>query len=324
VAPMTTLVWAGMCHAADAEASGGPGRQAKPVIQKRGTIDLDLVETTPFVFEGKVYRLEWMRAGSYLRIIDRETGKEVSRFGSKHRFPCAYVGGDTVYVVGTKEDRGWYGNTLTMFISKDLANWTERVIFSAPDYGLCNTSLCKTDDRYVMSIEVNAHSKDRPAAFSARFLESKDLVTWTLTPRECRYAFERYSAPHCLRWHDGWFYLFYLEGGKPRGYEQYIVRSHDLIHWIPSPLNPVLAASPEDKLIANPRLTEEQRARVAKSTNRNNSDIDFCEFNGTLIINYSWGNQAGIEFLAEAEFAGTQAQFLTGWFPAMPATPPRP
>ena len=65
----------------------------------------------------------------------------------------------------------------------------------------------------------------------------------------------------------------------------------NLIKWETSPLNPVLAASPEDKQIANPRLTPEQCNRIAKATNVNNSDIDFCEFNGRLIINYSWGNQ---------------------------------
>ncbi len=31
-------------------------------------------------------------------------------------------------------------------------------------------------------------------------------------PPECNYAKDRYSAPHCLRWLDGWFYNFYLEG----------------------------------------------------------------------------------------------------------------
>lgn len=49
--------------------------------------------------------------------------------------------------------------------------------------------------------------------------------------------------------------------------------------------------------------------------NLNNSDIDFCEYHGELLINYSWGNQQGTEFLAEAVFPGTEKQFLRGWFP---------
>jgi hypothetical protein len=63
------------------------------------------------------------------------------------------------------------------------------------------------------------------------------------------------------------------------------------------------------------KLTEADRAKVVKAQDVNNSDIDFCEYRGRLIINYSWGNQQGVEFLAEAEFDGTLEQFLTDWFP---------
>lgn len=57
------------------------------------------------------------------------------------------------------------------------------------------------------------------------------------------------------------------------------------------------------------------RQKIIAAEDCNNSDIDFCEFNGRLIINYSWGNQRGAEFLAEVYYNGTQAQFLRGWFP---------
>jgi hypothetical protein len=73
--------------------------------------------------------------------------------------------------------------------------------------------------------------------------------------------------------------------------------------------------SGDDKKIANPNLTAEQRKQIAESTNVNNSDIDFCEFNGRLFINYAWGNQRGTEFLAEAVYEGTSTDFLTGWYP---------
>ena len=78
-----------------------------------------------------------------------------------------------------------------------------------------------------------------------------------------------------------------------------IHHSRDLIHWDPSPLNPILRASATDKLVANPNLTESQRARIAHAVNLNNSDIDFCEWQGRLVINYSWGNQQGVEHLAQ-------------------------
>ncbi len=128
------------------------------------------------------------------------------------------------------------------------------------------------------------------------------------------YAKDRYTAPHCLRYHDGYYYNFYLEA-LDTGYEQYVVRSRNLINWETSPLNPVLRASEDDRRIANPDLQPGQRDRIKKAKNINNSDIDFCQFEGRLIINYSWGNQQGIEHLAEAEFDGTLADFLIGWFP---------
>ena len=99
------------------------------------------------------------------------------------------------------------------------------------------------------------------------------------------------------------------------GYETRVVRSKDLIYWQPSPLNPVLRASEEDRKIAKAKLTVEQRQHISKATNINNSDVDFCAYKGRLIINYSWGNQQGVEHLAEAVYEGTVEQFLKGWFP---------
>ena len=72
--------------------------------------------------------------------------------------------------------------------------------------------------------------------------------------------------------------------------------------------------SPEDRKIANPKLTASQRARVATAVNINASDIDFCEYKGRLRITYCWGNQRGIEHLGEAIYDGTEASFLEGWF----------
>ncbi len=291
----------------------------KPKIEKRGTLKADVVETTPFQFKGKVYRLEWEREGAFsdrsnqkgfLRIVNRETEDEVSRFAEGYRFPCAYAEEDQVYVVGTKTTDRWYGKVLTMFTSEDLKTWESYEIYNDPKIGLCNTSLCKAQDRYVLSIELAT-----TGGFPARFMESKDLKSWTVMSPEHGHSLGRYNAAHCLRWHDGWFYLFYLEANKPGGYEQYITRSRDLKTWEPSPLNPVLTASEEDRHPIGKHLTDADRKKLASATDKNNSDIDFCEHNGRLIINYSWGNQQGTEFLAEAIFQGREVDFLTGWFP---------
>ena len=109
--------------------------------------------------------------------------------------------------------------------------------------------------------------------------------------------------------------MTYLEARPGPRYETHIVRSRDLIRWESSPLNPVLVASEEDKRIANPKLTTEQRMKVAGAVDRNNSDMDLCEYRGRTIIYYSWGNQQGTEFLAGAVYDGTLACFLRGFFP---------
>jgi hypothetical protein len=76
-----------------------------------------------------------------------------------------------------------------------------------------------------------------------------------------------------------------------------------------------MAFSDEDKRIANPRLTADQRKAIGEAKNINNSDVDLCEFKGKTVIYYSWGNQQGTEFLAEAVYEGTLASFLRGFFP---------
>jgi alpha-L-fucosidase len=151
--------------------------------------------------------------------------------------------------------------------------------------------------------------------FTIRFAEAKNLLDWQLLPEACVYTKERYSACLALRFLDGWFYVLYLEARPGPNYETHIVRSKDLIRWEPSPFNPVLKSSPADKRIANPRLTAEQRAKIAGAVDVNNSDVDLCEFTGKTIITYSWRNQKGIEFLAEAVYYGSLASFLKGFFP---------
>ncbi len=297
------------------------GDDGRPMIRRLGTIDCDMVETSPVVFGGRVYRFEYVRVGhadnptdkSCFRFVDHETGEKTKPFAEGYVFGSAFVDGDTVYVTGTSTEAQWTGQRVRMFASKDLETWESWDALDLPGFGICNTSICKAEDEYVMMFEIHLPADQAGVAFTARFAKSRDLRTWEVTPPECVYAKDRYTAPHCLRYLDGWFYDFYLEAHN--GYEQRVVRSRDLVSWEASPLNPVLVACDDDKRIANPALTEEQRERIAGAVNLNNSDIDFCEFEGRLIINYSWGNQQGIEFLAEAEFDGTEAEFLRAWFP---------
>ena len=104
----------------------------RPMIRKLGTIDLDLVETTPIVFKGRVYRFEWVRAryegnqiGDHFRLVDRKTGAATEPFAHRCRFGSAFVDGDTVYVTGTRVDDAKFagGDNVLVFASRDLETW---------------------------------------------------------------------------------------------------------------------------------------------------------------------------------------------------------
>ncbi|MCP4711725.1 MAG: hypothetical protein GY869_24160, partial [Planctomycetes bacterium] len=211
----------------------------------------------------------------------------------------------TVYVTGVDN---WGGSRIELFYSTDMINWKSRTVLDISKYKIYNTTMCRDKNKYVLMFEIGAPKEEAGARFTARFATSKDLTSWTVTPPQCVYSKDRYTAPHCLRYLDGYYYNFYLEAYQ--GYEMRVVRSKDLINWEPSPLNPVLRHSEDDKKIANPKLTVEQRKSIAEAKNINNSDIDFCEYKGRTIILYSWGNQQGKEFLAEASYAGTEASFI--------------
>ncbi len=290
----------------------------RPLIEKNGTIDGDLVETTPVVFKNKVYRFEYVRQGywnnstgdSFFRFVDRETGETTPSFAKGFHFGSAFSYNDTVYVTATDIIDG---ERVFIFSSGDLKNWDRRLVFELPGYGIFNTSLTKAENQFVLMFEIGKPKEFAGVRFTARFAASPALQNWEVLPADRNYSKDRYTAPHFLRYLDGYFYNFYLEAHD--GYEMRVVRSKDLIQWESSSLNPVLKASEEDKQIASDNLPGKLRERINKAENRNNSDLAFCEYNGRLIINYSWGNQIGEEFLAEAYYNGTTEQFLRGWFP---------
>jgi hypothetical protein len=313
------IILTGIALLSSCSQSKGPTDDAgRPKIVKAGTIDCDMVETTPIVFKDRVYRFEYVRAGywnnktgdSYFRFTDHETGKPTGSFAAGFHLGSAFVYNDTLYVTAVNI---WDGEEVHIFSSGDMQNWDHWLAFKLPEFGIFNTSLTKAGKKFVLMFEIGRPAEEAGERFTARFAASDDLRKWSLTPPDHNYSKDRYTAPHCLRYLDGYYYDFYLEVHE--GYEMRVVRSRDLVTWESSPLNPVLKASADDKIPANKDLTEEMRNKIAGAVDCNNSDIDFCEHNGRLIINYSWGNQQGVEFLAEASYEGTTEEFLKGWFP---------
>ena len=302
-------------------AGGAESSMEKPEIRKLGTIDCDLVETTPIVFHGNLYRFEYVRerykpnttGDSYFRFIDTETGNPTPSFAKGYNLGCAFTENGTMYVYGVK---GWGTTVIYQFQSRDLKNWSKQPVLEKPNWEIFNTSVCKGADRYVMAIEFRADREECGVPFTIRFAESEDLKTWRFTTADHIYTKDRYSSCPTIRFLDGMYYMIYDEALPGPTYEPYIVRSEDLVDWESSPLNPFMVHSEtEDKKVANPRLTAEQIEHIKKSVNINNADTDLCEYNGKTIIYYTWGNQQGIEFLAEAVYDGPLAKLLKGFFP---------
>ena len=289
-----------------------------PLIEKKGTIDSDIVETSPIVFNDKIYRFEYIRkkywnnhtGDSYFHFVDHQTGDTTLPFAKGFDFGSAAVFNDTAYVTCVKDPDA---DQIFIFKSGDLVKWESYEAFHLPGYGLFNTSLTKAENKYVLMFEIGKPKEEAGVRFTARFAVSNDLRNWEVLSSEHNYAKDRYTAPHCLRYLDGYYYNFYLEAFDE--YEQWLVRSKDLVHWEKTKLGPVLKPSPKDKNIISNKLTRELKDKIKKSEDINNSDIDFCEYKGRLFINYSWGDQDGTEFLAEACYNGTMEQFLKGWFP---------
>jgi hypothetical protein len=293
--------------------------EGRPLIKKLGSIVIDRMENSIIVFKDKVYSFY---ARDKAQFIERNTGRKIELPVSVGGgLDNAFVDNDTIYITTGSN----------MWVSTDMEHWKKREIEAIKGFGIFNTSICKAEDKYVLMFEIDKPKEQAGVAFTARFATSKDMRNWTITPPECNYAKDRYTAPHCLRYLDGYFYNFYLEsvrGYEPHGhgYETCVVRSKDLIHWERSPFT-VLSASQVDRLILNPNFSKEERQKIARVANINNSDIDMCEYKGQVLIQYAWGDQSelgdNIAVLAEAVYDGTMEQFLRGWFPEIKNYLPR-
>jgi len=297
----------------------------KPAIKKLGTIVCDLVEATPIVWKDRLYRYEYVRSQyyqpnldgePYFRFIDVETGQASPGFATGYVLGCAHVEGDRLFVYGTDI---WGGEEVRVWWSDDMENWETDVALNLPGWAIYNTSVCAGPDGYIMAFECGEPAEEVGAAFTMFFARSDDLINWETLPTDRVHTRERYAACPAIRYLDGQYYMIYLEAMahmEPTNWQEYIARSPDLIDWELSDLNPVMAADDNDrKLAPGAEFTEEEKERIATALDVNNSDFDFCEFEGQTHIVYSWGNQHGIEHLATAIYDGPLDEFLKGWFP---------
>ncbi len=292
----------------------------KKRLVKKGTIRPGAVESTPIVYDGKLLRFEWIRnwnAGQgYFHFIDMETELPYSEpFAPGQTFGCAYTENGTMYTFGSMDHDPQ--NVVTVSRSDDLKNWEYKTALTFPeDIRTYNTSCCKTPDGYLLTIEIGGKNPVVGTPFTCVFATSKDCWNWELLPMETySYSTERYTACPSIRYYDGYIYMIYLEATKLHRFYPYIVRTKDLLFFEIAADNPVMTFGDEDKIIINPsRFSAEEIHYIENAINCNNSDLDFCDWNGKTIITYSWGNQLGKEFLALAEYDGTEKEFLQSFF----------
>lgn len=298
----------------------------RKTLRKIGTIKIGIVETTPIVWKEKLLRFEWMRKSNeygypnnqkgynFYQFVDMETDEVTPEFGKDHIFGCPFVENDTVYVYGVKDS--CCNNVIDMFWSTDFVNWQSKTVFDLPGWSFYNTSVCKGQNGYVMSVEIKKPEEYTGKPFTIVFAQSLDLFNWEfLSPMEHSYTRERYTACPTIRYFDGQYYIIYLEAMPLHRYMSYIVRSKDLEHFELGIINPVMVHDNRDKYVINPNMyTKEELEYIESAVNCNNSDIDLCEYKDKTVILYSWGNQLGKEFLALAEYDGSVKEFLESFF----------
>lgn len=307
----------------------------RPCIRKLGTIACNnIVETTPLIWKGELYRFEVVRRASFasgtaaahwselddapcLRFVHVRSNAATPLFAQEHTFGFPYAVGDTMHVV-TGVGREWGAQTLDLLRSKDLVNWEKYGEIHLPGWKIYNLNIARKDGLYTLLIEISDPKEEAgDCPYTFRFLQSRDLTRWELLPRECVFQKDRYSGGPSIYAFDGdpYYYVGYLEEYPGYRFAQSIARSKDLIHWEYSPINPVLMYNEfEDKQIASPFLTPDDRKRIEEALDTNNSDMELCEYLGRTLIYYSWGDQRGTEFLAEAWYEGPMHQLLQAYF----------
>ncbi|MBE6543797.1 MAG: hypothetical protein E7675_05310 [Ruminococcaceae bacterium] len=299
----------------------------RKTLKKLGTLKCDAVETTPVVFGGRLIRFEWIRNNNWgesggvdrglgcYSFVDMENEEIISTFAEDHSFGCCYEEDGKMYVCGVRGGGG--GQILDLFVSSDLKKWESSVALTFPDnISLFNTSICKGDGEYIMAIEIGGSHEAVGNPFTIVFARSEDLVHWSmLDMMEYSYSRSRYTACPCIRYVDGQYYIIYLESAPLHRWLPYIVRTKDFKDYEAGVINPVMYPDNDDKQVICPeRFTKEALDRIENAVNCNNSDFDMCYYNGKTIITYSWGNQIGKEFLAVAEYDGTDDEFLKSFF----------
>ena len=301
-----------------------------PKVKRLGAVSPNQ-ESTPFVWNGKLMRLEWINpsnnpdprlkvtvgtaSGMPAGIRDCESGDFISDCAGDIDFPSGYLEGDTFYVIGAVTKSR---DTIRMYESKDLVNWTSRDLFTNPGWLFCNTGLTKGPDGYRLVVEAlypEEHVGKYP--FTLFFVESPDLKEWKFLDYELGYPKDRYTGAPWMKYSEGYYYVISGLEIPCKRYVNYVYRTKDFHTWEISYYNPILTITEEDRQIspnAHRDLDEKTREKIKTGFMASSSDFDMCDYNGKAYMNWLIGNQVGFCYIVEGTYDGTVAEFLKSLF----------
>ena len=295
-----------------------------PEIKKRGFCSPN-AEMTPFVWNGRLMRLELCWAGGNVESVhslirDVESGEVISRAAYGMCYTSGYLEGDTFYILGTVgREPAYSGDTIRLFSTKDLVNWEERELFHCEGWEFFNTSLAKGDDGYTLLLEVGKSPEDDVGVpFTAYFAKSANMIDWQMIPFDSAFPKDQYCGAPYMRFCNGYYYIFLLLRLPFRRFAHYVFRTKDFTELEVGLHNPILLPSNEDRLICeNGKLTysSEYEDRLLHGMACNLCDIDMCEWQGKTYINYCSSNQLGTAgYMCEAVCDMPLGDFLEGYF----------
>jgi predicted GH43/DUF377 family glycosyl hydrolase len=256
-------------------------------IQKTGLLLKNKMESTPVVWtDGRILLVASGRELGTIEIYDGAI--LVSSTHTETALISAIVSGGRLYVFGSK-NFGSPNNTVEVTSTGDLTHWAapRTVLSGRNDRTYFNTSVTPAaNGTFTMAIET---CEQYTVCFNVRFFQSTDLYNWT----EIGAIFKPdiYAACPTIRYINGFYYVFYLRSN--RYFSTYVSRSADLVTW-------------EDSSSVVLFPTEEEGI--------DNSDMDFVEFNGELIIIYAVGDQTTYTNINSAKYHGSLADFVAEFF----------
>lgn len=270
-----------------------------PIMQKD---EISAWEHSPFVWNGDLYRIgfkrSWTGWADHALVVERYDGywEKIAETPWDLALGCVLVDNGQIYVFGTTDTRS-NGNSIKR-LTLDPTTWTlsgELHIFTAPwNLRVFNTSVTKGPDKYVMVYETT-----EGIGFSIRFLQSTQGTNWSAIGTLCHGSF--YSACPTIHYaENGWYMVTYMWNNSGT-FETAIGRTNNFLgiqtfqgNGNYTPYQQLLSPDPME--------------------GNNNSDVDFCEWNGKVYFTYLTGNQVNWAIPNDAWYEGTLLDFYHEWW----------